>query len=274
MEQQMIIRVLSDNIENGALRGEWGLSLLIEYEGKKVLLDSGASSLFAENAVMMGIDLAAVDYAVLSHAHYDHSDGMDAFFDRNGSACFYLSSGCGENCYCIEEDGLEYIGIRRGLLEKYSSRIRYSGKNQELFPGAYLLCHSTPGLETIGEKAKMYTGEPSHLVFDDFAHEQILVFDTPRGLAVFCSCSHAGVDNIIREVKTEYPGKEIYAYVGGMHLYESSDDDVLSVARVLALNGIRHVITGHCTGDRAFDILKAELDCDIIKMHSGLVLEI
>lgn len=75
----MKIKVLMDNISSGELAGEWGLSILIEYEGRKILLDTGASGAFAENAEKMGIDLAEVDFAVLSHAHYDHSDGMEAF---------------------------------------------------------------------------------------------------------------------------------------------------------------------------------------------------
>ena len=46
----MKIKVLMDNISSGELAGEWGLSILIEYEGKKILLDTGASGAFAENA--------------------------------------------------------------------------------------------------------------------------------------------------------------------------------------------------------------------------------
>lgn len=76
----MKVTVLVDNLRNGPLKGEWGLSFLIEYEKWKILLDTGASGLFARNARRLGIDLGEVDHAVLSHAHYDHSDGMSAFF--------------------------------------------------------------------------------------------------------------------------------------------------------------------------------------------------
>lgn len=37
--------VLADNIGEGPLAGEWGLSIYIEYENKKILLDTGASAL-------------------------------------------------------------------------------------------------------------------------------------------------------------------------------------------------------------------------------------
>lgn len=75
----MLATVLTDNIANGELKGEWGLSIYIEYNGKNILLDIGASDLFAKNAKKLGKSIEAIDYAVLSHAHYDHSDSMATF---------------------------------------------------------------------------------------------------------------------------------------------------------------------------------------------------
>ena len=76
----MIATVLTDNIADGELQGEWGLSIYIEYQNRNILLDTGASDLFLKNAEKLGRKIEDVDYAVLSHAHYDHADGMDAFF--------------------------------------------------------------------------------------------------------------------------------------------------------------------------------------------------
>ena len=68
--------VIVDNIGNDELEGEWGLCIYIEYDEKKILLDAGASGLFVENAKKLGISLGDVDYAVLSHYHKDHADGI------------------------------------------------------------------------------------------------------------------------------------------------------------------------------------------------------
>lgn len=75
----MLVKVLIDNISKDELLCEWGLSVYIEYRDKKILLDGGTSGAFARNAKRMGIDLNAVDFGVLSHAHYDHADGLSAF---------------------------------------------------------------------------------------------------------------------------------------------------------------------------------------------------
>ena len=95
----MIAKVLIDNITKNDLISEWGLSFYIEYQGHKILLDTGASGNFVENAKQMDVKLNEIEYGILSHAHYDHADGMPAFFEQNESAKFYIRKGAGENCY-------------------------------------------------------------------------------------------------------------------------------------------------------------------------------
>ena len=49
--------VLSDNIPAENLGCEWGLSIFIEYHGKHILLDAGASGLFLTNADVLGLNM-------------------------------------------------------------------------------------------------------------------------------------------------------------------------------------------------------------------------
>lgn len=107
--------VLVDNIKGCGLNGEWGLCVYIEYDDKTVLLDTGASDLFVKNAEQLGLDLAKVDFAVLSHAHFDHADGMKSFFAVNDRAPFYLQKAAGENCYEKFWVFSKYIGIPREI---------------------------------------------------------------------------------------------------------------------------------------------------------------
>ena len=98
---KMKITVLVENSTSCRLYGEHGLSVYIEYDGKKYLLDTGASTLFAKNAKELGISLADIDTAFLSHAHYDHSGGFEAFFKENDKAEVYMQDTSAENCYFI-----------------------------------------------------------------------------------------------------------------------------------------------------------------------------
>lgn len=131
--------VLVDNEAQGLCESEWGLSILIEHRERATLLDAGASGLFAENARKLGVDLAAVDVAALSHAHYDHSDGFDAFFQVNDAAKLFVAASARENCYDTEDGKLCYIGVSRGLFARHAHRIEYVSRPTEIAPDVWAL---------------------------------------------------------------------------------------------------------------------------------------
>ena len=271
----MRVQVLIDNITKSDLMSEWGLSFYIEFDGKKILLDTGASGSFAENAERLGINLEDIEYGVLSHAHYDHGDGMPVFFTKNKKAFFYIRKGADENCYGKKNRFFyKYNGIKKGILGNYSDRIQYVEGDFQPAKGVYLIPHKTLGLEKIAKKVNLYVKENGKMFPDDFAHEQSLVFDTPKGLVIFNSCSHGGPDNIIHEIETTFPEKEICAYIGGLHLYKSTEEEVCALAKRIKDTGIQKIITGHCTGDEAFAILKKELGDVIEQMFTGMEIEI
>lgn len=265
--------VLSDNIACGGLEGEWGLSVYIEDADRRVLLDAGASPLFLKNARALGLDICAVDAAALSHAHYDHADGMESFFKANGKAKFWLREDV--RCYKREKGrrGYKYIGIPEKTIKKYGGRIAYAQGAEEILPGVVLLGHRTRGLSAVGEKNKMYIRRGRGFHADDFRHEQSLIFKTEDGIVVFNSCSHAGADIVITEAAAAFPGQRIKALVGGFHLYNKSDAEVRALAARIRETGIERIYTGHCTGQRAFEVLREELGDMAQQLTVGLTME-
>ena len=57
---------------------------------------------------LWGVDLAAVDLAVLSHGHYDHGGGLARFLELNSTAPVYLNEHAFEPHYHGAE---RYIGL-------------------------------------------------------------------------------------------------------------------------------------------------------------------
>ena len=70
------LTTLSENTANYDFLAEWGLSILIEADGAKILMDTGLSFSTVHNAQLMGIDLSTIDRIVLSHEHSDHTGGL------------------------------------------------------------------------------------------------------------------------------------------------------------------------------------------------------
>jgi 7,8-dihydropterin-6-yl-methyl-4-(beta-D-ribofuranosyl)aminobenzene 5'-phosphate synthase len=263
------IKIIVDNKENDGIRGEWGLSILVDHNGVKILLDAGASDLFLENMKKFGIEVTDIDYAVLSHAHYDHANGLPAFLERNKKAKLYIRENTAADCYAKKFIFRKYIGIPRDMLTKYSDRIEMVSGDYKLTDEVWLLPHKTKGLESIGKRELMYRKLPGGWMPDDFSHEQSLVLDTDKGLVILNSCSHGGAANIIDEVKVTFPDKKVYGLIGGFHLYNKSDDEIRKVAANIRDTGIEYVCTGHCTKERAFGILKEELGNMVEQMKVG-----
>ena len=261
--------VLIDNNSFENLLGEWGLSIYIEYKDKKILLDTGKSNLFFENAEKLDLSLKDVDYAVISHAHYDHSNGMAKFFEENKKAKCFMQENSKENCYKKVLFYKKYIGLPKNILKNYSDRIELV-KSKTICEGVHIVSHSTENLSLIGKKEKMLQKVDGGWKDDDFSHEQSLVFETEKGLVIFNSCSHGGVINIFNEVKKSFPDKKIFGIIGGFHMYNKSDEEVKNLAEKINETGIDFVCTGHCTGSKAYEILKAELKEKIKQLYVSL----
>ena len=266
--------VLADNTAAPGLPGEWGLSIYIEENGKTILLDTGSSALFADNADRLGLSLSKVDAGVLSHWHYDHANGMETFFARNDRAKFYLRKLDGEDCYSRTLIFYKHIGIPRGILGRCGERIELIEGQRELCGGIWLLPHSSPGLEQIGRREKMYVRKGRRMTPDSFSHEQSLVYDTDRGLVIFNSCCHGGADRIIREAQQALPGRRVHALIGGFHLHNKSEEEVRAMAGRLRETGVERIFTGHCTGERACQTLRQELGDRVKQIRTGFVLEL
>ncbi|MBQ6560231.1 MAG: MBL fold metallo-hydrolase [Erysipelotrichaceae bacterium] len=268
------ITVISDNIPNDRLQGEWGLCLLIEYQGKKILVDAGASDLFLHNMKELGFDVKDVDYATLSHAHYDHANGIPAFFENNTKAKFHIRETTAADCYSRKWIFHKYIGIPKKMMNDYPDRIEIVSGDYKVTDGVYLIPHKTPGLSRIGKRESMYRKTANGWVVDDFSHEQSLVLETDQGLLIVNSCSHGGVVNIINEIKETFPDQKIYGYIGGFHLFNKTDKEINEVADHLQETDLSYICTGHCTKEHAYDLLKEKMGDRLHQLQVGLVIEI
>ena len=83
------ITALAENIsENELLSADFGLSLYIEFGGKKILLDTASTGKCLENAEKLGINLHSLDAIVLSHGHFDHIWGVEELRERSGAEVY------------------------------------------------------------------------------------------------------------------------------------------------------------------------------------------
>jgi len=241
----MKITVLAENTtKNDELKTEHGLSLYIETQKHKILFDTGQSDLFIRNAKKLGIDLSEVNFAILSHGHYDHGGGLESFFEVNEKAPVYVNRHAFEGHYNGTE---KYIGIDAKLEE--NRRIIFTDDLLRLY--GYL------ELRSCNDKEREYERIPSGLtvksgdefVPDDFLHEQYLLINENGRRIVISGCSHKGVLNVANWFEPD-------VLVGGFHFSKLPLDDTLrGYAEQLDLFDA-DFYTCHCTGEEQFEFMK------------------
>ncbi len=76
--------------KNASLKPDWGYSALVEFEGKRILFDTGNNArIFEANAKSLGVDLTRLDFVVISHRHGDHTSGLKYLLSVNPEIAVY-----------------------------------------------------------------------------------------------------------------------------------------------------------------------------------------
>ena len=276
----MRITVLVENTGPSEFKIEHGLSLYIEFNDKKYLLDAGPSDSFFKNAHALSIDLGRVDKAVLSHGHYDHGDGFMVFLNQYKDKVVYGAKNIFDDYYSGSGGSIHYIGLS-SKLKQMKNRFNTISKDTKIDEKIYLILDDVSNTKEIGVQKKLYKKVDDVLQPDNFNHELSLVFDTPKGLVICNSCSHAGLESIVDNIKKRL-NKPVYAYVGGLHMKSTKNhietssftEEQIQNLCIFIKKNIQYVLTGHCTGNVSYDLLKKYLKDRIDFLTTGKTIEI
>ena len=276
-------------IENNAIEGrqdlcpEFGLSLHVAVNGSRILFDMGSSAAFANNAEALGIDLADVGVAVVSHHHFDHGGGIERFFELNDRAPVFLRQGPRVDRYFKAFGVIKRpIGLDLDLLDRFPRRIEYIDDMRVVAPGVYLLTGIGSAHQRPRGNRRLFMDAAGTLVPDPFDHELMMVVHEEDGMVVFSGCSHHGILNIIDAARAQFPRVPIKAVFGGFHLiglpfYNSmaaSSAEVRDIGWQVMEKVEGIVYSGHCTGKKAFGVLEGVMGDNLRAFATGTTVEV
>ena len=242
-----ITALLENTTQRDGMETEHGLSLYIETNGKRILFDMGQTDLFAQNAKALGVDLAQVDFAVLSHGHYDHGGGLAAFLAQNSHAPIYMD----KDAFLPHCNGTEkYIGL--DPLFKEHPRIVFLENDLSLDAHTHIYSSRTRvthhGFDACGLTEKTSGG----FIPDDFRHEHYLILSEAGKRILFSGCSHKGILNIVDWFSPD-------VLIGGFHLSKHPLDGELDRISDALDKSNTVYYTCHCTGDAQFGAMKRRM---------------
>lgn len=281
MEMVGDVMVITTLVENTSLLKEFkckhGLSLHIKTNKHNILFDLGSNGLFIENAIKLNIDISDVDILVISHGHKDHGGALKLFLQHNSKAKIYINKDAFNKYYTSVLGALKfYVGLDDRL--QFNERIIFTEDIFQIDEDICLFSNVPKKYETSNLNDSLFIKIDGKYYKDDFTHEQSLLIRENDKYILIAGCAHKGIVNIIDKAE-EIMDSSLSTVIGGFHLFNpvNKKSESLEFISDIAknLNNKNTIFyTCHCTGNKAFNILKENLKEKIMYLSTGQVIEL
>ncbi len=281
------ITVLADDcvLYESPYLGQHGASFLLEgvsgRDTKRILVDVGQNfEALLHNMRIMGISPSVIDTIVLTHCHYDHTQGVARLLREIGRKDVQLIAHPGIfRPHFITEPYHRDVGIMPGDSE---AEIEKAGGKLFLTKDPAVIL---PGIMTTGEVRRLTDFEKVNvavktmengMVVDDLMLDDISVVANikDKGLVIITGCSHAGIINIANQAKEVAGCSKIESIIGGLHLIEASDSVIDRTVDELARLNVAWISAGHCTGFKAQVVLYRVFAERFLPLRTGMQFEL
>lgn len=238
MPDKITITVVYNNVLlDKKLKPAWGFSCLIEGTEKTLLFDTGGDgSILLANMKKLGVDPGRVEIVFLSHAHGDHTGGLEYFLKANPEVVIYLPRSFSKSL--------------QGGLKNIDWKVVPVGTSVEVCPGVWS------------------TGE-----MGSWIKEESMVMETERGLVVIAGCAHPGIVKIVEKAR-DLRKRPIYLVMGGFHLMGYGDWEMEKIIKKFDDLKVQKVGPSHCTGEEQIGLFQRAWGEDFINLGLGGRVEI
>jgi len=283
------------------LEKDFGFSCILKYNGKTILFDSGTNAdIFKKNVEALNIDLTQIDFAVASHAHFDHINGFDYLLEINPDVKIYFPFdmfwGANVPFNLIGKDSFIANSLEKrmqyfnGEFDNYefnqtgrfwNANIEFIKNSQEITPGVKLVTTSSPYMGYFSKYPDLGLDHDIVKMDQDAAsnaslmelQELSLSLTTDEGEVLIVGCSHSTVEKIIIDAKS-FSQNEIALVYGGYHLLPYGHEVLTDLSKRLKDDlQVKRVAPAHCTGHLAFKILQDLFKEDYVFAGLGEIVE-
>jgi 7,8-dihydropterin-6-yl-methyl-4-(beta-D-ribofuranosyl)aminobenzene 5'-phosphate synthase len=242
---------------------EWGFCALIETEGMTVLLDSGAGHGVLHNAELLEVDFKKIDKIVLSHAHYDHTAGIQKVLKKIGKEIEVVAPlDLWAGKYSVRGGTKKrYIGVPFTQAELESLGARFTMTREPVRITENIITTGEVNIvtdfEQVGEDYLMVKVGHEYRR-DTCLDDRAVIVKTDKGLVIILGCAHRCLINTLFHARKVTGEEKIHMVIGGCHLIDASDKLIQQTIDALKEFDIQRLGVSHCTGLKAGAMMAAE----------------
>lgn len=245
--------LVENTVYRQGLLAEHGLSIYLEFNGKKYLFDSGQGMALKHNARELGIIFNELDGLILSHGHYDHTGGIPFLLEQKSDLDIYAHPDFQIERYSMRGKRLVPVSYSGPEIKDFNRIKNLSEIDNNMF-----LTGEIKGAENyLNEKYKRKNNS-GHKT-DDFSDDISLYFEGKNGLIIILGCSHKGVKNIIKEIMNKSGLNKIDKIIGGMHLMNTDKTKLKELSEFFEKINPAEIYPLHCTGKEAASFFRERL---------------
>ncbi|MCG8571202.1 MAG: MBL fold metallo-hydrolase [Spirochaetes bacterium] len=200
----------------------WGLSFLIDSD---ILFDTFShSKILLKNMKKLKISIQQIRHIVLSHDHWDHTDGILDLLPLLKECTIYICKDFSlETKKKLKSDNVKLVEVDQPIEIK-----------KNVFTSGQIKCK--------------YKGKP--------LAEQALVINTSnKHHNIVTGCAHPGIIKMLQEIEFHFPDR-IDMVFGGLHLNELRKEEIAILFSDLFKDfKIKKIAPCHCTGKTALHFL-------------------
>lgn len=273
------ISILVENTVGSPLGliGEWGLAMLLDLNGAKILYDTGEQGHLLANAQALGIDLRQIDQIVLSHGHYDHTGGLNELLRLRGKVPIHAHEDLFTGHFVRGSEGQpdRYIGVPFRVQELVSQGAEFHWHKgpYELRPGLWLSGQIPRRTSFEQVDSRMLQHAAGLTDQDPILDDLSLFYVSTQGLVILLGCAHAGLVNIVEYAREVTGVSKVRAIVGGTHLGPASVEQQDKTIEYLHTLNLSCFAPNHCTGLPLLTRLAQEFPAIFTWASAGSTLE-
>ena len=279
MTELFTLRCLVDNntLDAASFQSEHGVAFAIETPNGQVLFDTGQSGdVLLHNDAQLGLDIHQIDALALSHAHYDHTGGLQTFLEQSQPGLpLYANPDLFRERYAIKDGQTRSIGLSMTQIDlAQRTTLHLSAEPIEILPRVWTTGEITSRTEFEGRSSHHYIRASNVWLSDPYRDDLALILEAPAGLVVVCGCCHAGLLNTLAHVRRVF-NQKIAAIVGGAHLASmdaNTLEDTIRILRASSMGHLPNLYLNHCTGVHALAALAQAFGAKVHPCPAGTVL--